>query len=84
MANILSITTTSTNPTAGITLRLINTDTYTLMGNFTYYLIGNILHITGSASVLKFDLTTDTVTVNGTPLLGADDTINALNTAFIK
>lgn len=83
MANIISITTTSTNPTAGMTVRT-NADVFTFMGNFTYYLIGDILHITGSASILKFDLATDTATINGTPMLGADDTINALNTAFIK
>ena len=83
MANIVTIQTTTTNPTSSMTISNGN-DRYTFIGNFTYYAIGNVLYITGSASVLKFDLTTDTATVNGTGGLNALTVVNALNTAFIK
>lgn len=83
MANIVTISTTTTNPTSGMTVSN-NVDRYALFGNFTYYFIGNVLYITGSTSVLKFDLTTDTATVNGVGSLSAAAAVNALNTAFIK
>ena len=83
MANIVTIQTTTNNPTSGMTVSN-GVDRYTFVGNFTYYFIGNVLYITGSASVLKFDLTTDTATVNGVGSLSAAAAVNALNTAFIK
>lgn len=83
MANILTISTTTTNPTSGMTVSN-GVDRYAFVGNFTYYFIGSTLYITGSSSVLTFDLTTDTATVNGVGSLNAAGAVNALNTAFIK
>ena len=83
MANIVTIQTTTTNPTSGMTVN-DGVNRYAFIGNFTYSLIGKILYITGATSVLKFDLTTDTATVNGAPNLDAGSAIIAINNAFIK
>jgi hypothetical protein len=57
---------------------------YTLVGNFSYYSIGRSLYITGSSSILKYDLTTDTATVNGVTGLTAKLAVDELNKQFVK
>ena len=83
MANIVTITSNTSAIAPAINVRTTSAD-YTLVGNFSYYNIGNILYVTGSASVLKFDLTTDTATINGTASLSAAASVTALNNQFIK
>lgn len=57
---------------------------YTLVGNFSYYSIGKTLFITGSTSILKYDMTTDTATVNGVGGLTAKLAVDEINKQFVK
>ncbi|MGI9190925.1 MAG: hypothetical protein ACR2IL_02310 [Chitinophagaceae bacterium] len=83
MANILTIDTTSSAIVPAIYVRTPSGN-YTLVGQFSYYNIGNKLFITGTSSILQFDLTTDTATINGSSSLGAAASVVALNTQFIN
>jgi len=83
MANIVTIT-SNTNAIAPAIFVETNSDKYTFVGYFTYYAIGKTLYITGSASILKFDLLSDSATVNGTTGLSAVSVVTELNKQFIK
>lgn len=83
MANIVTITTNSSAISSAISVETA-TDKYTFVGFFTYYAIGKILYITGSNSILKYDLTTNTASVNGVNSLDARASVVEINKQFIK
>lgn len=83
MANIVTIT-SNTSAIAPAIHVADNSGSYSLVGSFTYYSIGKILYITGSNYILKYDLTSDTATVNGTASLDARASVTTLNSQFIK
>lgn len=83
MANIVTINSNTTAIAPSIAVAS-NNDKYSFVGFFTYYSIGKILYITGSNSILKFDLTTDTATVNGVGNLDARQAVGEIDKQFIK
>jgi len=83
MANIATILTTNTAIVPAMEIRLLSGNYETIVGAFSFQLRGKIFSIIGSESKLNFDLTADTVTINGTPC----DVTNVMSTiasAFVK
>ena len=83
MANIVTITHSITQIAPA--LHVVDASgNYTLVGNFSYYSIGKTLFIAGSASILKYDMTTDTATVNGVTGLTAKLSVDEIDKQFVK
>lgn len=83
MANSLTVT-SNTNGIAPAIFISTNANRYTLVGNFSYYNMGNVIFFIGSNNTISLDLSTDTATVNGTASLNASGVVTELNKQFIK
>jgi hypothetical protein len=83
MANIATITTTTNAVVPAIDVRLVGGNYNTLVGSFSVELRGKFFSITGGGSRLTFDLTTDTISINGTSC-DYTNVMSTFNAVFIK
>lgn len=83
MANLASITTTSTAIVPAIDVRLLGGNYTTIVGSFSAELRGKVFSIIGGGTKLNFDLTADTVIIDGTSCTDAN-VMTVFNAEFVK
>ena len=83
MANLAIITTTTTAIVPAIDVRLLGGNYTTIVGSFSAELRGKVFSIIGGGTKLNFDLTTDTITIDGTSCTYAD-VMTVFNAEFVK
>ena len=83
MANLATIVTTSTAIVPAIDVRFPDGNYTTIVGNFSAELRGKVFSIIGGGTKLNFDLTTDTVTIDGTSCTDAN-VMTVFNNEFVK
>jgi len=83
MANIATITTTSTAIVPAIDIRMSAGNHNTIVGTFSAELRGKMFSIIGGGSKIVFDLTTDTITIDGTSC-DATNVMSVFNSEFVK